>query len=283
MTHSEWRPCGKVTVEWVVMISFVATLLIGCATSSPNINSASLSFPADPVMKQGSFTSAAFPYMEGSTALEGFIASPTTPGKHPAVLVIHDWNGQDDYEAGRAKQLAAMGYVGVAIDVYGKRVRPKTPAESGAEAGKYYTDRDLFRRRLQAAFDAVKALPNVDTSKMAAIGYCFGGGGVLEMARMGLPLKGVASFHGGFKTDKPAQAGMVKAKVLIQHALGDPASPRADQEALLKELTDAGVDFQATFYNLNTHAFTVPGAMYNADADRRSWKALNNFLSEIFS
>ena len=265
------------------MTCFLASLIIGCAASAPTVNSAPVTFPSDPAVKQGPITTAAFPYAEGSTALEGFIASPKAPGKHPAVLVIHDWNGQDDYENGRAKQLAELGYVGVAIDIYGKGVRPKNAAESGAEAGKYYADRDLFRRRLQAAFDAVKALPNVDTSKMAAIGYCFGGGGALELARMGLPLKGVVSFHGGLKTDKPAQAGMVKAKVLIEHALGDPASPRPDQEALLKELTDAGVDFQATFYNLNTHAFTVPGPMYNADADRRSWKALNNFLSEIFS
>jgi len=256
------------------MTSFLASLLIGCAAATPSTL---------PETQAGPITTAPFAYTEGSTALEGVIAAPTTPGKHPAVLVIHDWNGQDNYEAGRAKQLAELGYVGIAIDVYGKGVRPKNPAESGAEAGKYYADRDLFRRRLQAAFDAVKGLPNVDSSKIAAIGYCFGGGGVLEMARMGLPLKGVASFHGGFKTDKPAQAGVVKAKVLIEHALGDPASPRADQEALLKELTDAGVDFQATFYNLKTHAFTVPGPNYSADADRRSWKALNNFLSEIFS
>jgi len=267
-----------IAVEWGVITSLLAAVLVGCSTSATapvtetKMNSSSSAIAAKP-----------FAYKEGDTELEGVVATPTTSGKHPVVLVIHDWNGQDAYEAGRAQQLADLGYIGFAIDVYGKTVRPKTPQESGAEAGKYYANRDLFRKRLQAAFDAAKTIPGADTSKMAVMGYCFGGGGALEMGRMGLPLKGVASFHGGFKTDKPAKEGVFTARVLIEHAKGDPASPKADQDALFAELKAAKVNYQVTLYDLNTHAFTVPGAMYDEKADKQSWKELEAFLKEVFA
>lgn len=222
-------------------------------------------------------------YKDGDTVLEGYVAwDDAKSGKRPAVLVVHDWNGLDGYEEGRARQLAELGYVGFAIDVYGKGVRPKTPQESGAQAGKYRQDLPLFRSRLNAALTTAKGLAQTDPTKTAAMGYCFGGGGVMELARSGADVKGVISFHGAIAPTVPADGKNIKGKVLVIHAAQDPAVPREAMNAFLDEMKDAKVDYQMVVYNLNVHPFTVPGASYSADADRRSWEELKRFLGEIF-
>lgn len=222
-------------------------------------------------------------YKEGDTVLQGYLAYDSAKtGNRPAVMIVHDWDGITDYERMRARMLAELGYVAFCADIYGKGVRPTTPQENGAQASKYRSDRDLFRRRLQAGLDQTRKSPNVDTSKVAAIGYCFGGGGVLELARSGAELNGVVSFHGSLDTPNPADASNIKTKVMLFHASDDPAVPRAALSGFLDEMKAAGKDYQLTIYNLAVHAFTAPGQQYNADADRRSWQGMKTFFAEIF-
>lgn len=222
-------------------------------------------------------------YKDGDTVLEGFVAwDDAKTGKRPAVMVIHDWNGLDEYEEGRAKQLAAMGYVGFAADIYGKGVRPKNAQESGAQAGKYRSDLPLFRSRLNAALMAMKGFEFSDGGHTAAIGYCFGGGGVMELARSGADVNGVVAFHGAIAPTKPGDAKNIKGKVMAVQAAQDPAVPREALTAFMDEMRDANVDYQLVVYNLNVHPFTVPGPSYNADADKRSWAELTRFLADLF-
>jgi len=223
-------------------------------------------------------------YKHGDAVLEGFLAyDDAKSGKMPAVLIVHDWDGLNGYEETRAKMLAEMGYVAFAADIYGKNNRPKTQQENGQFAGKYRSDPALFRGRLQASLDAMKGLSQVEASKTAAIGYCFGGGGVLELARSGADVTGVVSFHGSYGTTQPATAGGVKSKVMVVHAAQDPSVSREQFDKFLDEMRDAKVDYQMVLYNLNTHPFTVIGGpSYNADADRRSWEAMRDFFREIF-
>ncbi|WP_207432321.1 dienelactone hydrolase family protein [Sabulibacter ruber] len=231
-------------------------------------------------------------YKEGNTTLEGYLAyDASKKGKLPGVLVVHEWNGLNDYTKQRCEQLAKMGYVAFAADIYGKGVRPKTPQESGAEAGKYKNNIPLLRQRVNAALAQLKKQPNVDASKTAAIGYCFGGTTVLELARSGADVAGVVSFHGGLGTPNPADASNIKAKVLVAHGAIDPFVPKAELDAFFKEMNDANVDYQFNAYSGAVHSFTNPGAgsdikqgaAYNATADRRSWEAMKLFFNELFS
>lgn len=229
-------------------------------------------------------------YKEGSTTLEGYVAAPAGSTKRPVVLIVHDWNGQDEYERGRARQIAELGYIGFAVDIYGKGVRPKNQQESSAEATKYYSDNALLRRRLQAAVDFAKTLPNADTSRMAIMGYCFGGSSSLEAARMGAPVLGAISFHGGLETQNPAKPGALKAKILVLHGADDPFVPADHVAKFQEEMRTAKADWQFVGFGNAVHSFTEPsagndnsrGAAYNADADRRSWSMTKAFLAEIF-
>ncbi|GGK57465.1 dienelactone hydrolase family protein [Rufibacter glacialis] len=230
-------------------------------------------------------------YKEGNTTLEGYMAyDPSRKGKLPAVLVVHEWNGLSDYTRKRCDQLARMGYVAFAADIYGKGVRPKTAQESGAEAGKYKNNVPLLRQRVNAALAQVKKQPNVDAARVAAIGYCFGGTTVLELARSGAEVAGVVSFHGGLATPSPADAQKIKAKVLVAHGAIDPFVPQTEVDAFFKEMNEAQVDYQFIAYSGAVHAFTNPeagedpkqGAAYHAAADRRSWEAMKLFFAEIF-
>lgn len=223
-------------------------------------------------------------YKIGEATYEGFLAwddAVKTP--RPAILVVHDWNGLDDYEKLRARMLAELGYVAFAVDVYGKGVRPTNAQESGAEARKLYGNLPEFRARLQAAVMVARSLPEADRSKVAAIGYCFGGAGVLELARSGSDVQGVVSFHGSLGTTMPAKEGEVKTKVLVCHAAQDPSAPRPTLVAFLDEMRDAKVDYQMVVYNVAAHPWTViGGSQYHPDADRRSWAAMRAFFIEVF-
>lgn len=223
-------------------------------------------------------------YKQGDTVLEGFLAyDDSKTGPRPGIMIVHDWDGINGYEETRAKMMAELGYVGFAVDIYGKGQRPKTQQESSQFAGKYRADVPLFRARLQAGLDELKRQTQVDKAKTAAIGYCFGGGGVLELARSGAAVNGVVSFHGSLATPTPAKEGDVKGKVMVVHAAQDPAVPQAQFVGYLNEMRDAKVDHQTVVYNLNVHAFTViGGGQYNADADRRSWEAMKDFFKELF-
>ncbi len=226
-----------------------------------------------------------FDYNHDGTVLEGFVAwDDSKTGPRPGVMIVHDWDGLNGYEQTRAKMLAELGYVGFAVDIYGKDSRPKTQQENGQQAGKYRGDLPLFRGRMKAALEAMKGMTDmVDPAKTAAIGYCFGGGGVLEMARAGMDVNGVVSFHGGLSTTMPATEGGVKSKVMVCHAMQDPSVPRDQFNKFLDEMRDAKVDYQLVAFNEDVHPFTVIGGpSYRPDADRRSWAAMQDFFKEIF-
>jgi dienelactone hydrolase len=231
-------------------------------------------------------------YEHDGVKLEGFhVYDDAVEGKRPAVLVIHQWTGLTDYEKQRSRQLAELGYNVVAADIYGKGIRPVPPA-AGQEAGKYKQDRELYRGRLNAGLEVLKKDERTDTSKIAAIGYCFGGCGVLELAREGADIAGVVSFHGSLDavSGLEAKKGGVKAKVLVCHGAVDPHVPVAQVEGFGKEMTDAGADWQFIAYGDAVHSFTQKmagndpskGSAYNEKADLRSWAAMKSFFAEIF-
>jgi dienelactone hydrolase len=229
-------------------------------------------------------------YKQGDTTLEGFLAyDDSISGKRPGVLVVHQWFGLTDYEKRRATMLAQLGYVAFCADIYGKDARRKNVQEAGAQAGKYKSDRALLRARVNAALDVLKKNELVDTSRVAAIGYCFGGTTVIELARSGADLNGVVSFHGGLDSPTPADGKNIKCKVLALAGADDPFQKPEDLTAFESEMRDNKVDWQIVFYGGAVHAFTQPdpgfsnpGAKYNEKADKRSWEAMKAFFAEIF-
>ncbi|MBL8014399.1 MAG: dienelactone hydrolase family protein [Candidatus Omnitrophica bacterium] len=230
-------------------------------------------------------------YKDGDTTLEGFLVyDDAKSGPQPGVIVVHDWMGFGAYANGRAEQLAQLGYTALAIDIYGKGVRPANTEEASKQAGYYKEHRDLLRRRAQAGLEALKKEASVDPKRMAAIGYCFGGTTVLEMARAGMPLAGVVSFHGGLSTSMPAHKGDIKSKVLVLHGADDPFVPPPEVVDFSKEVNEAGADWQMVSYSGAVHSFTrkdagndnSKGAAYNERADKRSWEAMKSFFNEIF-
>jgi dienelactone hydrolase len=230
-------------------------------------------------------------YEHDGVTLEGYLAwDDSIEGSRPGVLVVHQWMGLSDNERMRADMLAELGYVAFAADIYGQGVRPANTEEAAKEAGKYYGDRALFRGRLTAGLETLAGQPNVDTSRLAAIGYCFGGGGVLELARSGADVAGVVSFHGSLDTPMPASEGDVLAKLLVCHGAVDPYVKPEAVHGFLDEMEAANVDYQLIMYAGAVHAFTQKGAgddpsqgaAYDAAADRRSWRAMQVFFDEIF-
>ena len=232
----------------------------------------------------------AFTYTDGDTICEGYVALPAGAGPHPAVLIAHNWSGQTAADNGIADRLAALGYVGIAMDVYGKGVRGDPQGDNSALMGVWMADRAALQQRLLAAVTAATAHPAVDATRIAVIGYCFGGLCALDVARSGSPhVKGVVSFHGVYApSGLPAEP--IGAKVLVLHGWDDPMTPPDATVALAKELSAAGADWQIHAYGGTMHAFTIPaannpagGIMYNADADRRSWQSMRDFLGEVFA
>jgi dienelactone hydrolase len=230
-------------------------------------------------------------YKQGDTVLEGYLAwDDKAPGMRPGVLVVHAWMGLDDAARKRAAMLAAIGYVALAVDIYGKGVRPKNRDEAGAQAGKFRSDRALLRERVNAGLAELVKHPKVDASKTAAIGYCFGGTTVLELARSGAAVKGVVSFHGGLDSPKPEDGKNIKAKVLVAAGAVDPYQQPADLAAFKKELDDAKVDYEINMYGGAVHCFTdvaagddpSKGCAYDKKADERSWQAMKDLFAEIF-
>lgn len=233
-------------------------------------------------------------YKEADTVLEGLISYDTRfikkSQKLPGVVVVHDWMGVGPYVKMRAEQLAEMGYVAFVADIYGKNNRPTSQKEAAEISGKFKAgDRKLLRARAQAAFDELSKNKNVNAQKISATGYCFGGTTVLEMARAGMPLKGVVSFHGGLGSVNTSDAKNIKTKLLVLHGAIDPYVPAAEVNQFTKELDEAKVDYQFVSYSGAVHSFThkeagtdiTKGAAYNELADQRSFVAAKNFLEEV--
>ena len=227
-------------------------------------------------------------YSDNGVVLEAHVAYPDMEGQRPVVLVSHAWAGRDSFEDNKAEALAELGYVGFALDLYGKGVLGSSVEENTALMSPFLEDREMLRKRITSALNTACKLERVDPSAVGAIGFCFGGLCVLDLARSGADVKGVVSFHGLFNLPENLPNEPIKAKVLALHGQDDPMVPPEMVTALQKELTGAGVDWQIHAYGNTLHAFTNPqandpgmGTVYNAGADKRSWIAMKNFLEEV--
>ncbi|WP_239033132.1 dienelactone hydrolase family protein [Leptothermofonsia sichuanensis] len=188
-------------------------------------------------------------YNHGNTILEGYLAyDDEFKGPRPGVLIVHEWTGLGTYVKQRADQLAKLGYVAFAADIYGKGIRPDNPKDAATQAGIYRADRQLLRDRATTSLAVLKKNPLANPEQIAAIGYCFGGGTVLELARSGAPIAGVVSFHGNLDTPNPADAKNIQAKVLVLHGAIDPYVPPEQVAAFEKEMNAAKVDWQLISY-----------------------------------
>ena len=230
-------------------------------------------------------------YKDGDTTLKGVVTyDDAVAGKRPGVLVVHEWWGINDYIRDRARQLAGLGYVAFAPDIYGDGFVTADPKVAGQKAGEAKKAGHLRTRGL-LGLEQLKKHEKVDPTKVAAIGYCFGGSTVLEIARGGGELNGVVSFHGGLDTDRPAQPGAVNAKVLVLHGADDAFVPPPQVEAFEKEMKTAKADYEIIAYPGAVHSFTNPEAdklkmdsvAYNASADEKSWQDMKRFFAEIFN
>jgi len=234
-------------------------------------------------------------YRAGDMVLKGYLAEDTSvKGKRPAVLVVHEWWGHNEYARMRARKLAELGYVALAVDMFGDGKTAQHPADAGKFAGEAMKNKAVGEARFNAALEFIKRQPTVDPTRIAAIGYCFGGGVVLHMARQGADLKGVASYHGSLATDNPAKAGAVKAKVLVFNGEDDKMIPPEQVAAFKEEMTKAGASFRYVGYPGVKHSFTNPDAdrygkkfdlplAYDKKADDDSWAQTEKFLREIFA
>lgn len=229
-------------------------------------------------------------YTDGDVTCEAFVAMDRgRSGKKPAVLISHSWTGQSDIERGKAEKMAELGYIGIAIDIYGKGRRGNNPEENARLMQPFLDDRAMLRRRLLAALTAAKAMPEVDPDRIAAIGFCFGGLCVLDLARSTAPgVKGVVSFHGLFHPPALGPQDPISAKILVCHGFDDPMATPEQGVELGRELTAAKADWQMINYGNTAHAFTNPhvdmpesGIKYQPSADRRSWALMKDFLSEV--
>jgi len=233
-------------------------------------------------------------YEADGITMQGYLAyDENADGKRPGVLVVHEWWGHNDYARQRARMLAKLGYIAFAVDMYGEGKNTEHPQEAGAFAMAAKSNIEGARVRFEKALEVLASNERTDVEDMAAIGYCFGGGVVLEMARMGVELDGVVSFHGSLDTDNPAQPGQVKASVLVLNGDNDPYVKPEVVSAFKEEMDAADVDYQFVGYDA-VHSFTSPDAdrygeehglplAYDEEVDRASWKAMQDFFNQIFA
>lgn len=230
-------------------------------------------------------------YQAGSVPGEGYVAfDDSIVVQRPGILVVHDWMGVSEHTRAVCDDLALLGYVAFAVDIYGKGVRPADGKSAGAEAGKYKADRALLRERAKAGLAQLTAHALVAPGKVAAIGYCFGGTTAIELARSGAEIAGVVSFHGSLDSPTPADGKNIKAKLLVLHGADDPFVKPADLAAFQEELRQAKVDWQLVSYGDAVHSFTQPqagndkskGAAFHEASARRSWAAMQAFFNELF-
>ena len=226
-------------------------------------------------------------YQAKNVDLKGYVAFPDAENA-PLVLIAHTWAGKDEFVHQRADDLAALGYVGFAVDMYGNGKVGADTAENESLMTPLVSDRDILKDRIVSALNFAKSLPGVDSSRVAAIGYCFGGLVVLDLARSGEDLNGVVSFHGLLMPSDISEKG-IKAKVLVLHGERDPMVPLDMVDTFQKEMTEADADWQLHSYGGTYHAFTNPdandpnlGTQFNKSANDRSWQSMKNFFAEIF-
>lgn len=230
-------------------------------------------------------------YKDGGLNLRSFLAyNEKASGKRPGVIVMPEVYGLNDHAKLRAQRLAELGYVALAGDPHGNGTVFGNLQDAMKGAGPLMGDPSVGRNRMKATFDKLASLPQVDSSRIASIGFCMGGTLSLELARAGAPLRGVVSFHGGLQTQRPAEPGALKAKLLVCTGADDPFVPIAQVNGFIEEVTKAKCDWQVVIYSGTGHSFTnpdaskagVPGVAYNKSADERSWNAMKSFFEEIF-
>ena len=227
-------------------------------------------------------------YQDDDIVLEGYYAyDDQSTAKKPAVLVCHDWSGKNDFACDKAEKLAQLGYVGFAVDMYGKGKIGKTKEEKTALIKPLMEDRTALQKRILAAFETVQKIDVVNHARIGAIGFCFGGLCVLDLARSGADVKGVVSFHGLLKAPEKSNHASIKAKVLALHGFEDPMVPPEQVKVFGEEMTQAKVDWQIYIYGNTMHGFTNPeandpgfGTVYSKSADARSWIAMKEFFKE---
>jgi len=231
-----------------------------------------------------------FSYNDQELQCEGYLAyNDDNKNKKPVILIAHDWTGRTEFNNKKAEKFAAMGYIGFAIDMYGHGKNGKDNTEKKSLMDPLVSDRKLLLQRILAAVQAVSQLEIADTNKIAAIGFCFGGLCVLDLARGWQDLAGAVALHANLSSPTPAQKSNISAKILALHGHDDPLVPTSQIRDFEKEMTDAGCDWQLNIYGGAMHAFTNPladdpgfGTVYNKLADQRSWLATKNFLTELF-
>ena len=241
---------------------------------------------------QAELQSREVPYQDGDVKLAGYLVwDDAITGKRPGVLVVHEWWGLNDYAKKRAEMLAKMGYIAFAADMYGVGHVTTHGDEAGAWMKQITANIDLWQHRANLALDALKSSPETDPGKLAAIGYCFGGATVMQLAYSGADVKGVVSFHGSMPPATPEQAARIHAKVLVEHGAADGFIPPERLTAFQKALEDAKVDWRMTAHGGAVHGFTnpdagkanMPGVAYDEKADRRSWQEMQEFFKELFN
>lgn len=234
-------------------------------------------------------------YSDGDTLMKGYLAyDDNCRGQRPGILVVHEWWGHNEYARGRARQLAELCYTALAVDMYGEGKQAAHPDDAGKFAAEVRKNMPVAEKRFKAALKLLREHVTVNPEKIGAIGYCFGGGIVLAMARRGIDLDAVASFHGSLPTDDPPQKGAVKSTILVANGADDPFA-KPEQIALFRSQMDAaGANYSFINYPGAKHAFTNPEAdkygkqfglplEYNAAADAASWKAMERLFDEAFS
>jgi dienelactone hydrolase len=266
--------------------------LIGCGESS---NQPSSTHTDEEAAASPAIVGEEIAYEVDGISMNGYLAyDRNQTGERPGVLIVHEWWGHNDYVRRRADMLAELGYTGFALDMYGDHKQANHPADAQKFMMEVLNNMPAGESRFRAARKLLEEHVTTDESRTAAVGYCFGGGVVLHMARLGADLKGVASFHGSLATATPAEAGSISAKLLVAHGADDPFVPAAELEAFKQEMADAGADMKFIAYPGAVHAFTNPAATamgekhslplaYNETADTESWAELKSFLQDVFT
>lgn len=250
----------------------------------------SCSKPASPAIEETEVS-----YVAEGVTYKGHLAVNTTVnGKRPGVLVVHEWWGLNDHARNRARMLAELGYTALAVDMFGEGKQAAHPEDAGRFAGEVFKNLESGKNRFLAAMELLKKHETVEPSRIGAIGFCFGGGVLLHMARMGVDLKGIVSFHGSLATQMPAQPGRVRARILVCNGGDDPFVSREEIENFLAEMANAGAHFTFSSYPGAVHGFTNPAATdygtrfnlplaYNAAADSASWSEMKQFFADVFA
>lgn len=232
-------------------------------------------------------------YSADGVEMKGYIAyDESIEGERPGVIVVHEWWGHNDYARGRAEDLAKLGYTGFAIDMYGEGKNTEHPEDAEKFMMQVFNNMEQGEARFNAAMDLLKQHPTVNSEKIGAIGYCFGGAVVLHMARIGTDLDGVASFHGNLSSMHEVEPGSIKAEILVAHGADDQFTTEEQFEAFKKEMEEAEADYNIIVYENAAHSFTNPNAdkykdqlplAYNEEADKKSWEDMKQFFNEVFS